>query len=472
MIHRILLAAALLWLPSTAQAGASELSLAGAMARAREQAREVTAARARIEASAQSERQARAYRLPKLSLQEIWIRTDSPAEAFGLLLNQERFSLAEFAAGDPNNPDAIENALTRIEASLPLYTGGELSGRIGQARLAAAASRERAAWIEEGAALAAAEAWIRLAQVREQVALLESSLQTVEAHVRLAGAYVEQGMLVRSELLRAEVERSRVEDLLSRARGQAEVAEASLSLRLAEDLSTGWRLERLADPAPLGEELAGWLAGADSRRDLEAARRMLEAGELEERVRRSGLLPKVALVARHDWNDDSLLGGGSDSTAVMAMASIDLFGGGRHRAAAAAARAEVEAARSEIEQFRQAVRLEVRDAWEQATRARERHLTALAAVEAAGEAERITQERFKKGVVKTIDLLDATTARREAETRELVARAEAHLAGLALAVKAGRRPESVLATHADAASAVGEGLAPSRAGASPARTSD
>jgi outer membrane protein TolC len=63
---------------------------------------------------------------------------------------------------------------------------------------------------------------------------------------------------------------------------------------------------------------------------------------------------------------------------------------------------------------------------------------------AAAEVQRITEERFRQGVVKMLDLLDADTARREAETRELVARAEAHQALLQLAVKAGRQPETAL----------------------------
>jgi hypothetical protein len=46
--------------------------------------------------------------------------------------------------------------------------------------------------------------------------------------------------------------------------------------------------------------------------------------------------------------------------------------------------------------------------------------------------------------VKTLDLLDATTARREAETRALVARATAHQAALALAFEAGKAPEEAL----------------------------
>ena len=52
--------------------------------------------------------------------------------------------------------------------------------------------------------------------------------------------------------------------------------------------------------------------------------------------------------------------------------------------------------------------------------------------------------RFENGVAKTLDVLDAMTARREAEARELVARAEAHLATLRLALAAGRRPETAL----------------------------
>jgi outer membrane protein TolC len=421
-----------------------ELSLASAMARARAGAHEVAAARARAEAGAERVEQARSHRWPTLRLEEIWLRTDAPADVFGLQLQQERFSFADFVASDPNQPADFENALTRLQASLPLYTGGELGGRIEQARLAAEAAEQNALRAQEEAALAAAEAYIRLAQAREGVALLERSLETVEAHVELARAYVGQGMLVRSELLRAEVERSRIDDLLTEARGQERVAEAALSLRLAVDGSTGWRIEALPDPEPLSEGLAGWLTAAGTRRDLESARRLLAAGELESRVQRAGRKPRLALVARLAFNDDSPFGTAGESTAILAVAGIDLFTAGRHGAAAAAAEAEVEAARQEIALFEDGIRLEVTHSWELASTARERHHTAVAAREAAAEVERITQERFAKGVARTIDLVDAVTARHEAETRELVARTEAHLATFRLATAAGRAPESML----------------------------
>ncbi|MCB1056338.1 MAG: TolC family protein [Acidobacteria bacterium] len=425
-------------------AGADPLTLEQAMARAREQSREVLAASARADAGAARLRQAKGHRLPQVSLEEIWMHTDSPAEAFALQLNQERFSFADFVSGDPNDPKAIDNALTRLEVSLPLYTGGELKNRIGQASLAAEAADERARRVADDAAAAAAQAWVQLALAREQAALLERSLETVEAHVSLVGAYVDQGLLVRSDLLRAQVEKARLEDLLAAAKNGAQVAEANLSLRLGADVTASWDLAPLADPGVVDEDLESWLATVDERRDLEAARRELEAAELEVAVQRSALLPKVGLVARHDFNDDTPFGTAGDSTAVMAVAKIELFAGGRHRAAAAAARADVDAGRLELELFRQGLRVQVRDAYATAVSARRRHVTAAAARDAAVENERIVGERFKKGVVKVLDLLDATNTRRETETRELAARADAHLAALNLALAAGREPESVL----------------------------
>jgi len=62
-------------------------------------------------------------------------------------------------------------------------------------------------------------------------------------------------------------------------------------------------------------------------------------------------------------------------------------------------------------------------------------------------------------VVKTLDLLDAVTARRDAETRELVARADAHLATLRLAVQSGRAPETVLAAEPAVPTSISEGEA-------------
>ena len=69
------------------------------------------------------------------------MRTDSPAEVFAFKLNQRQFSFQDFVASDPNRPEPLNTAISRVELSLPVYTGNALSGRISQAELGAAAAR-------------------------------------------------------------------------------------------------------------------------------------------------------------------------------------------------------------------------------------------------------------------------------------------------------------------------------------------
>ena len=161
-------------------------------------------------------------------------------------------------------------------------------------------------------------------------------------------------------------------------------------------------------------------------------------------ARRAAFLPRVGVVARGDLVDDRLFGRNGSSTAIMAQATVNLFAGGSDRAALRAAEWDAKAGREDVAHFHEGVLLQVRQAWEEAATARAREKTAAQSVAAAAEAERIVAERFSTGVVKMLDVLDAATARREAQTRELVARASANAALLRLALVAGRTPESAL----------------------------
>ena len=430
--------------PPAAGAAEEPLTLAETLQRGRENAREVVAAEARRQAAEARASQARGFRLPTLNLTALWTRTNNPAEVFALKLNQGTFSFPDFVQSDPNSPAPINAGITRAEIAVPLFTGGELSGRIDQANLAAEAAGKSADWAGNSAALSAGEAYVMVAQAEEYAALLQKSRETVAAHVALAGRYVEQGMLVRSELLRAEVELARVDDLAAEADGRVRVANANLAFRLGAPGGSVWQLAPLPEPRPVDGPVEAWLDTAASRPDLASAQKLVAAGELEEKVRKAPIWPKLAFVARGELYGEHAFGSSGTSGSLLAVATWNVFAGGSDRAAAIAAREEARAGREDVARFAEGVRLEVRQAWEEARTARARCETARKALEAARETERITDERFRSGVVKMLDLVDATTARREAETRELVARAEAHTTALRLAVKAGRRPESVL----------------------------
>ena len=414
---------------ASATARADELTLREAVRAALERSDAVAAAQAAARAAAARERQARGYRLPSVDLTELYHRTDSPAEAFALLLNQERFDMLGFFNSDPNDPEPLTTWMTRLELVQPVYTGGRLSGRIRQAALMAAAARLEAEHARQRVALETVTAFIDLAKAREYLGLLETARETTARHLELARRYAAEGMVIEAEVLKARVYLAKMDELVEQAREGARLAEAALNFHLGLDQGTRQELAQLPPAPPAPGDVAGWVDTALSRRrDLEAARRKLEAGRLEERVARAGYLPQVAVVGRYDLYDDTVFGTHGDSTTLMAVAKVNLFRGGADREAVAAARHETASFERNLHRFEEGVRLEVRQAYQQLRTARARRATAAAALEAAAEELRVWEERFRQGLEQMIDLLDAETALREAQVRELVARYDETLA--------------------------------------------
>jgi outer membrane protein TolC len=170
-------------------------------------------------------------------------------------------------------------------------------------------------------------------------------------------------------------------------------------------------------------EMSDWISAAiEDRHDLAAARRTLEAGRLETKAARSGYLPEVALIGRYGLYDDEIFGSNGHSGTLMAVAKINLLGGITDANARKAAELDTVGFEADIRRAEEGVRLEVRQAWQDLATAKVRHETARDVLAAAAEALRVREHRFKQGLEKMVDLLDAETALREAETREMVAR--------------------------------------------------
>jgi len=408
---------------TSAFVGAQSLTLDEAVTTALANNPEVRAASERAAASAERLEGGKSHRLPKIGLSESFVYTNNPAEVFALTLNQGRFDMQDFFLSNPNNPDPLSTWITRIDLTLPVYTGGKLSARIGQARSMATAEERSYARTREKVAFETITAYVNLAKAREHAALLEKARSTTAEHVRLAEQYAAQGVILEADVLQAKVYLSQMDDLLTQASNGARLAQAALNFQLGADQTLGRDLSSLPPATPVVGDLDSWIsASLEDRDDLAAARLKLEAGRLEEKATRPGYFPEVAVLGHYDLYDDQIFGANGRSGSVMAVAKIDLFGGGSNNAARAAARHETAGFEADIRRFEEGVRLEVRQAWQDLATARTRHITARNALAAAEESLRVRESRFKQGLDKMTDLLDVETALREAEMRELVAR--------------------------------------------------
>jgi len=216
--------------------------------------------------------------------------------------------------------------------------------------------------------------------------------------------------------------------MLAQAQNGAQLAEAAFNFEMGTDQS----LPRQIAPVPPAPSAPGslddWVSAAiDERRDLRAARTELDAGRLEEKANKPWYLPEVAATGRYELYDDQIFGSNGHSGSVMAFARLNLYGGGSAAAKRTAARHETASGEAEVQRFEEGVRLEVQQAWYDLHTARARLTTANNSLAAAREALRVREHRFKQGLDRMIDLLDAETSLREAELRELVARYDVSL---------------------------------------------
>ena len=383
----------------------------------------VQAAKARAEAGTERVAQAKGHRWGRLDLAETYNYSNNPAEVFALTLNQERFDFDDFFSSDPNRPAALSTWMTTLDLMVPIYTGGHLGARIDQAEaMVDAGDHTRRHTIEE-VAFDTTTAWVNLAKAREHVGLLSEARATTAEHVKLAEAFAKQGIILDADVLAATVYLSEMDELLAQAKNGAQLAEAALNFNMGNSQSTPLTLAPLPPPKAVTGELSDWTSAAvDGRHDLAAARQQLAAGRLETKTAKSGYLPEVAVVGRYGLYDDTIFGSNGHSGTIMAVAKINLFGGFANTKARKAAELDTVSFEADIRRFEEGVRLEVRQAWQDLATARQRHKTAGDVLAAAREALRVREHRFKQGLDKMVDLLDAETALREAETRELVAR--------------------------------------------------
>lgn len=450
-MHRVLTSLTILTLAAAA-AGAQgpPLTLERAVATALENNPQVLAARAAAEAARSSERRARGFRLPSVDLTQSVNHTDNPAEVFALTLNQGRFDMDEFFAGDPNQPDGLTTWMTRLEVTQPIYTGGEIGARHDQASLIAEAAQLEFEHARETVAFETATAFANAAKAAEHLEVVRRARDTTAAHLDLAERYAGQGLIVKAEVLNARVHMARMEEQVAEAQAQLALAEAALNLRMGLPQETAHSLARLPAPPAVPQAAAAWVDRApDQRRDVQARRTELEAGRLETTVARSGYLPEIGVKGTYDLYDDTLFGSNGHSGSVMAFARVNLYRGGADSARVEQTRHEVRAGEENLRRMEEGVELATRRAWQQLRTATRRQQTAAAAVEAAAEAMRVREQRFSQGLDKMIDLLDAETSLQETELRELVARYDRVLSTYELYHASGESLVALLAADSD-----------------------
>ncbi|MCK5378585.1 MAG: TolC family protein, partial [Acidobacteria bacterium] len=265
--------------------GAEALTLQQAMTTALERNHTIAASSAKVSAAQAREEQAAGYHLPTIDLVEVFSYTDNPAEVFAFSLNQRRFDMDEFFMSDPNTPDALDTWITRIEVTQPIYVGGRISSRNEQASLMAVSAAKDLSHTQQKVVFDVATSFANALKAAEHLEVVRRARETTAAHVALAEKYAAQGFIIDAEVLNAQVFLARMDEMLVESESNADLAQSALNFSMGIDQTSRHLLHLLPPTPPVTQPMAVWMDhGVATRRDLEARRRELDAGRLEEKA--------------------------------------------------------------------------------------------------------------------------------------------------------------------------------------------
>ena len=414
------------------------LTLSEAIKIAVEQNPEIKAARFQEEMIKSEVTQARSGFFPQIYFTETFNRTTNPMWATGAKMLQGNLTQADFDLDELNDPDAISNFVSAVSMSWSVYNGGQTWIGWKQAKQNHAAASLMLKRVGQEVISRAAEAYVSLLLALENLAVIDQTLETAKANLKMVRSRFKSGFVVKSDFLRANVRIADLEQQRLEAESNVKVARAMLNAAMG--MSTDKPLH-LVTPFKKCAETKGpvehWITMALSNRpDLERIRYQEDIAKKEIDKSRAGHFPDLEFVGNYEINSEDY-SDTENNYAIGAVMRLNLFSGHRISAKTKGAKSSF----SRIQEFRKGMELTVgvqaRESFLKAQSAWKRIQVAKAAVDQAKEGLRIIRNRYKNGLLTIVALLDAETAYQQARTNHFKALHDYKVARIQLALAAG-----------------------------------
>jgi len=403
---------------------ASVLTLSDAVNEALAHNPAIAAADARQRIATAREAEEHAARLPLVEVSERATRGNNPVFVFGSLLEQGRFAGRNFDPAFLNAPDALTNYRAAATARIALFDGLRTASAIRQGRHGV----ERAdVEVEETRQQLRSETIVRFYGVlvaEEKVSIARDAARAGEADAKQTRDRFQQGLIVESDALSAEVQLAALRQRVIAAESELAIARVALATLLQRPLAEVIAVAGSVPPAQLDEpDLAEAIARATVQRaPVRIAASATSDAQLRLAAERGTALPRVDAFGTVGASGGTLGRRNSDYTAGISV-TMEVFDRGRP-ARIAAARGEIDAARAGEAIRRDAVTMEVVTAWHRLRAAREMAGVAATAAGQAEAAARIVRDRYAEGLTTITEHLRAQTALVTARFDQLAARYE------------------------------------------------
>lgn len=309
------------------------------------------------------------------------------------------------------------NHANSLSASLPIFTGGKLSGTIKQAKANYQYNEVGVQRTYNEMRSTVTDGYFNMLQADNIQKLSAESVTRLEDHLKNVQAQYNVGVVAKVDVLRSQVELANAKQTLIQAENAYQVAEANMNKIVGLPMDTNLKLDNLLVYNAYDKNMDDCLAyAAEHRPELMQAQYNVDAAKGALMVARSGHMPQVAASASQSWSDTNWPGDEKGNWGVGVNVSMNVFDTGVTLSKIHGAEADLKKAEETYRDTVNAVNLDVRSNYLGLREAEKRISTTKLAVEQADEDYRIAQLRYMSGVGTNTDVLDAQVALTQAKT--------------------------------------------------------
>ena len=416
-------------------AGAGEvMTLKGAVETALAKNHELVAFKNSLAAKKEDIGIAQSNLMPKLTLEERFLRTDNPTYVFMAKLNQGRFTMQDFDIGALNDPGPENDFQTSLGVFQPLLAMQASIG-IDMSETAYAAKKEEYFRRQEAVALQVAQAYL-LAQIAgEYVNVAKQGVADASEHQRIAAESYKNGLGLYADTLRASTAVTGAAQNLVSAEKNFKVARRALGLLLGLEQS----IQTTGDAPDITlHDLDHYIKNAAARRDIQSMQHHFANARNNLKLSKAAYYPTLGVGSSYQLNDAELpFGSDSESWQLFALFKWELFDGTRRRHEKQKAHYQMAETREHLAQLMEVASFQIYESFLGVEEAEKNAELARSALATAAEGQRLVRIRYENSLSPLVDLLDAQTSLDQARINVLVREKEQQLATLMLCFESG-----------------------------------
>jgi len=411
----VVLISLFLWTTVTnAQEQAEALNLEQSIAIALQQSAFVHSAQQEIQRADFRQKEARADFFPKVKTGYNFTQLNEPS--YTKIPDTGLFPLDRITVGP------LHTYVWNITIEQPLFTGWLLTTNYKLAKLGFDIAKLQEMRAKLDLIRQVKEDYFSILKTEKILEVATQAEEQVAEHVKVAQAFFEVGIIPKNDLLQAEVELAQREQDVIRAENGVALAKSKFNTTLRRDINTPVKIIDILTYNPSNLNLDNCLQKAYCNRpEMKEAELKVEEAQKQIEVAKSQFYPGLALKLNYEKQGDTYDIHGTkfrdeESWSVLTSFSWTPWEWGKTYYSVKENQVRLIQAEDMLIQVRDAIALEVKDAYLKLRETEKNIAVAEAAVVQAEENFRLNEQRYKEQVATTTDVMDAQTLLTQAKT--------------------------------------------------------